>query len=173
MNEDLQQRVFDSIGSGFERTDYGTSTLQVLALIIPFILIVYFSFLISKHKVYLKGRYIYWKKRWKGEAVSKDRMPQHLEIVIQIPYQDRPFRTHLHNISPNGMYVKMNPPLMVGESFRFLLNLNDDERISAWAEVRWSLENRTIFTPPGMGCKFFHLSDADRNRIKRFLRQKK
>jgi len=167
-----RQRVFDALGSGFERSNQWEVTLQILAAAICILVVIYIIFVFVRNQTFLKGRWIYWRKRLKGQAVSKNRIPKNIEIVIQLPFEDRPFRTKIHNLSPNGMFMKMNPPLVVGESFRFLLNLGKDEKISAWAEVRWAQVNRTAFTPPGMGCKFFHISDEDRNRIKKFLRVK-
>lgn len=143
----------------------GVGTAVTLFALITFGTLYFFQ---TRHQ--WKGRWLYLKKRLKGEAVSKDRVLKNIEIVIQLPYRDTPFRTRVYNMSPNGMFVKMNPPLQVGESFRFLLTLNGDEKITAWAEVRWSQDKRTPYTPPGMGCKFFHMDDADRLRIKKFLR---
>jgi len=125
---------------------------------------------VSSRKIWLHGRWIYFRKRWKGEAISKDRRTHQFEVIVQMPYRGTPERCRTVNLSPNGMFVKLDPPLMVGESFRFLLNLPNGIGISGTAEVRWSQEKATDFTPVGMGCKFHYLRPDDRNEIRKALR---
>jgi len=168
---DSKQQAFDSIDSAFKNPDLESSTLSVALflgiLVVSLILVIYFT----QTRHLWRGRLVYLRKLFKGEAISKDRVKKNLELVIQMPYKDQPFRTRISNLSPNGMFVKMNPPLLVGESFRFLLVLGKDLHINAWAEVRWAQTEKTPHTSPGMGCKFFHLKDSDRLAIKKFLRR--
>lgn len=156
---------------GFRKGDQsGLSFFLLFVGIACFILLFTAIFSAIQNKHWIKGRWIYFKKTWKGQAVSKDRRPRSFEVIIQMPYKGTPERTRTVNLSPNGMFVRMDPPLMVGESFRFLLNLDSQNSLSGTAEVRWSQEKATPYTPPGIGCKFYQMKDQDKALIKKFLR---
>ena len=123
-----------------------------------------------QYRWWFRGKYIYLRKMFRGEAVAKDRESKACEVVIQLPNQGQPFRTRTENLSPNGMFIRMDPPLMKGDNFRFLLNLSIDESVAGTAEVRWNQTKASARLSPGMGCKFFQMNEKEKLRIRKHLR---
>ncbi len=149
---------------------YTNVGLWALATLVVIILGIALGLALYRRRHRILGRWIYLKKMWKGEAISKDRRRRQLDVVLQIPYDQKPFRTKTVNLSPRGFFIQMDPPLMVGESFRFLLVLDDANKVNALAEVRWAQESKTAFMPAGMGCKFYQVSESDERKILKYLR---
>lgn len=166
----MDKNRLQAIGDGF-RTRESLDLVYVFIFIAFIVSVIGVVFIYSKMQWQWRGRLIYWRKKIFGQAVSKDRVPQNLEVVLQLPNDDRPVRVSVLNLSQQGMFIKMNPPLPVGSNFRFLMTLGPDERVSGWGEVRWSQPKRTPYTPPGMGCRLYNLDDSDRLKIKKFLRK--
>jgi len=77
------------------------------------------------------------------------------------------------NASPGGLYIKTPKPLAKGEQFSLKLQLPDDPSpLNTKCEVAWSRSESSDpkQQPVGMGVKFIEISDADRQRLEKELK---
>ncbi|MDB5037901.1 MAG: hypothetical protein JWQ35_1429 [Bacteriovoracaceae bacterium] len=122
----------------------------------------------------LRGRWIRLKKILGGAPRGKPRYKVKVDLVIDVPLLgEKVYRTTTANLSPSGMFVKVNPPLARKEIFRFRLGLPGEEGIMGTAEVLWVQSVWTEHHPTGIGCKFTSISDTDRNRIRLWIQKNK
>ena len=163
--------AFESIRDGFATPN----PLGLIALGLTFVGFVLFINFFRLYDVrhYIRGRSLYWWRRYRGQPVSSDRVRRNIPLVIAMPHDSTPFRTKTWNLSPHGMFVVMDPPMLPGDHFRFILNVTADRSISARAEVKWQLLKPTPLTPKGMGCKFFDLSEDDEKFLRKYLKSLK
>lgn len=141
-----------------------------LALFIFLIVILAFAL---KNWFRLRGYYHYFYRKLTSEPVKDFRYERQADVVIQMPFgPDLVHRANTRNISRNGMYVRMNPPLKKEDVFSFLLVLSDDFKLKGKAQVFWVQDRWSEHHPSGMGCKFLNLSESEKNRLHAFLRGK-
>lgn len=170
-----QQRDFvNSMGRAFRsaRDVDGVTVLFVgLGLFIAFIAVVYF---LNREWHWIRGKWIFIKKYFEGRNPVANRRTTHYEVVIEPPYgPDRTLHTTTEDLSPTGMFMRMNPPLKKGEIFHFLLVLPDETRIDGHAEVKWAQHHWSEHHPSGNGCRFLNLKPELRNKIALSLKRKR
>jgi len=186
-----EQRSFlDSMSNGFSNN---TSDDQLIYLawffIVGFVLLVAVIFYLTKNWYFLRGRVIYFYRLIRGKGPVHDRVTRTLDITIQIPNPKYSvptsseitiktptpshfmIQTKTYNLSPNGVFVKISPPLKKGEKFKFVLFLTAEDTFSGFGEVVWIQNKWTEHHPTGVGCRFLHLDEADRNRLRLFLKK--
>jgi hypothetical protein len=163
--------TFQSIRESFESPNPLGLAFVGLAILIFIGFIWFFRAYDLRH--FFTGRFKYWRRVWRGEPVSTDRIERNLEVLISLPTDPLPFRTKTFNISPHGMFVRMDPPMSVGDHFRFILKVTPERAISGRAEVKWQHWKATPLTPRGMGCKLFQLSEDDQNFLRKYLKSLK
>ncbi len=78
-------------------------------------------------------------------------------------------------IGEGGIFVQSWVPKKVGDQLTLRLTLQDDEQsIDTVGEVKWVRPyDKSSEEPPGYGIAFLDLSDEDRKRIDKFLKQRK
>jgi hypothetical protein len=162
-----QQAIMDAMSSGLQGYQSGRESLAIL-LLIGFSVVMGGILLVSHYRFQLRAQWLYLKKKMRGQAVSKDRRRRSLSVVAQLSQSSQPLRLKTTNVSPRGMFVAMPSPLPVGEVFKFMLILGS-EHIKATAEVRWSQPKRTPYTPPGIGCRIYNISEEDKTKLRRYL----
>lgn len=166
-----QREFLNSMQRGFESfTSSSTSSqrlfLLVIGVFIAFVLVV----AVIHYRRPIIGRFKYWGRVLSGSA-NTQRKRKSLEVAIQVPRGPDPVvRTNTINVSPNGMYVKLNPPFSVGEVFKFRLALKGNRAIVGQAEVVWVQPRWSEHHPTGMGCKFQRLSQEEKLMLSIILR---
>ncbi len=162
------------MGRGFKNLDMSSrDALIILAGLIAFFLIIFALAYILNNKTTLWGRLQYLGRLLEGKGRTPKRVKRFSEVVLQVRFGPDPtYRTQIQNLSSGGMFVKMNPPLELGERFRFLLNLNKNDSVTGDAEVVWIQHKWSPHHPSGIGCKFLNLTDTDKNLIRAYLKRK-
>ncbi len=163
--------AFNSIREGFETPN----PLGAAAIGIAILLFIGFIWFFRAYDLrhFFSGRIKYWRRVMRGEPVSTDRIERNIEVLLTLPTDPLPFRTKTFNISPHGMFIRMDPPMSVGDHFKFILKISPDRSISGRAEVKWQHWKATPLTPRGMGCKLFHVSEEDQNFLRKYLKSLK
>jgi len=80
--------------------------------------------------------------------------------------------TEIHDISPEGAFIRCLDPLEPAESFKMMINIpQSDRRLIVDSEVVWinSLGPDHSFTPRGMGVQFTEISGTDRQFLSRMI----
>lgn len=159
-------RAFRSAGD----LDRATIALIVIGTILLFIILIY-----SLHQRWhwIRGQWIFLQKYFAGRASATFRKSRSYRVVLEPPYgRDRTLHTITEDLSPTGMFVRVNPPLKKGEIFRFMLSLPNGDRIQATAEVKWAQNRWSKHHSSGNGCRFLELSESDREKIRLSLQRK-
>lgn len=94
--------------------------------------------------------------------------------VLNLTYKSRKgfIKAFSSNLSADGIFIKTDNPLAVGEQFVLNLNLPDSSApLTIKCEVSWSQTDKEDLAkhPPGMGVAFIDISPADRQKIKKQL----
>ena len=158
-----------------EKKDSGIDADWVLYAIGIFVCFAIFLIWANAHRDRIRARWIIWKKLLKGELKASDRYRLAADLVIDLPSgESRVTHTTTVNLSVNGMYVKMNPPLNVGDLFKFRILFPDGPHIGGMAEVVWAQNRWKPERPTGVGCRFKDLANPDdANRIRLWLNKQK
>jgi uncharacterized protein (TIGR02266 family) len=170
----LEKRQFlheMSRGVSTQTADWGTfgKVFLLFAAILTFLVLMVY---LVKNHTRLKGRWIMWRKKMAGKVVGGDRYSSQVEVVLNIAHgRGRIERSTTANISPGGMFVKLNPPLERDDFFRFRLNLTNDKPVTGTAEVMWVHDRWSEKFPTGIGVRFKDLSETDRNRIRLWIQK--
>ena len=80
--------------------------------------------------------------------------------------------TEIHDISPEGAFIRCLDPLEPAESFKMVINIpQSDRRLTVDSEVVWinSLGPDHSVTPRGMGVQFTEISNRDRQFLSRMI----
>lgn len=168
-----QQDFVNSMGRAFRTAqdiDRGTIILVGLGIFITLIITIY---ILNQRWHWVRGKWIFLQKYFAGDAVSTSRKSKQFEVVVEIPYgPDRTLRAMTEDLSPTGMFIRLNPPLKKGEIIHFLLVLSPDQKINARAEIKWAQNRWTEHHPSGNGCKFLNLEPEDQKKIRLSLEGK-
>lgn len=97
-----------------------------------------------------------------------------LEVEVGLEGDNRFFTGVTGDLSPGGLFVATDTPLMVGTELVLSFVLPDGYRVATDATVAWvrAPRYRPDELPSGMGVRFERLSDADRNAIDHFLKDR-
>lgn len=168
-----QQDFVDSMGRAFRATgdlNHGVILMIVLGLFFSIIAFIYF---LHQRWHWVRGKWIFIQKYMAGRAQWSHRKSKRMGVTIETPYgPDRTLHTSTEDLSPSGMFVRANPPLKKGDTFRFVLTLSTDERIIGTAEVKWAQNRWSQHHPSGNGCRFVNLSQEDQAKIRTSLKKK-
>ena len=80
--------------------------------------------------------------------------------------------TEIHDISPEGAFIRCLDPLGLAETFKMVINIpQSDRRLIVDSEVVWinSLGPHHSVTPRGMGVQFTEISGSDRQFLSRMI----
>ena len=80
--------------------------------------------------------------------------------------------TEIHDISPEGAFIRCLDPLKPAESFKMVINIpQSDRRLIIDSEVVWinSLGADQPLAPRGMGVQFTEISNSDRQFLSRMI----
>lgn len=171
-NQD-QQDFVGSMSRGFMKdrnySAEGYTVLIGLGILIVALVLLYIAY---QNRYRLKGYVVFLWKALKGKPTAAPRLKKVFEVVLQLPLGDNPtYHTTTTNLSAGGMFIKMPVPIPAGQLFNFHLYLPDNETYRGRAEVMWVQPTWSEHHPAGMGCKFIHLKEGDRNKIKLALRK--
>lgn len=145
---------------------------DVLSILGPLIVLILLIYLVIKNQKWIEGKFVVLKKRFSGKPVGGDRYRSQMDVVLNLPIGlGQITRTTTANISPGGMFVKLNPPLERDQIFRFRLNLSERESIAGTAEVMWVQDRWTERFPTGVGVRFKDIPEKDRNRIRLWIQK--
>ncbi len=97
-----------------------------------------------------------------------------LEVEVGLEGDNRFFSAITGDLSPGGLFVATDTPLMVGTELVLSFVLPDGYRVATDATVAWvrAPRYRPDELPAGMGVKFERLSAADRKALDHFLRDR-
>lgn len=147
--------------------------IDYLVLILGVLLGLIVAYLLWNSRGFWRGRIVYLKKKLKNQTTAAPRYKASVEIAVDAWGPQNIVHTTTANLSDGGMFIKLNPPLKVGDIFRFRLRLSQMERILGSAEVMWVQNKWSEHHPTGIGCKFHNMSSEDQNRIRLWIRQQK
>jgi hypothetical protein len=165
------QQMAQGFSSERESPEIIKLVLLITAAVLAFIFILNFTI---RNASKIRGAWVFLFKKLGGRETGPPRYHISVDIVLDVPFDLEPVcHTTTANLSPSGMFVKINPPLKQREIFKFRLNLSKDISIFGSAEVMWVQDRWSEHHPTGIGCKFRNISDADRNKIRAWLKNQK
>jgi CRP/FNR family cyclic AMP-dependent transcriptional regulator len=132
-----------------------------------------FNKLAPSFKVILKSLAMRLKKDSNNAVGGRrfPRMPKALSLVFKS--KTSLVNAFSGNVSLGGLYIKTPKPLAKGEQFSLKLKLPEDPTpLNTKCEVVWSRSESSDpeQKPVGMGVKFIEISDADRQRLEKGLK---
>ncbi|MCA9610990.1 MAG: TIGR02266 family protein [Myxococcales bacterium] len=97
-----------------------------------------------------------------------------LEVEVGLEGENRFFSAVTGDLSPGGLFVATDTPLMVGTELVLSFVLPDGYRVATDATVAWvrAPRYRPDELPSGMGVRFEQLSAEDRKAIDHFLKDR-
>jgi uncharacterized protein (TIGR02266 family) len=102
------------------------------------------------------------------------RKEERVQRSLSVAFKNRQsfVRAFTGNISNEGLFIKTEQPLNIGERFSLTLTLPDfSEPIKATCEVVWTRgQEETEGRPPGMGVRFCEISEEDRQLVNQYIR---
>lgn len=108
-----------------------------------------------------------------GERRGRDRAP--VEAAVGFHTESNFFTGYSGDISDGGLFIATWAPLPVGHEVALSFILPTGRQIDAVATVSWIRQpplDSTVTFQPGMGVVFSELSEADRQAVAEFIRQR-
>lgn len=123
-----------------------------------------------------------------SDEESERRGEDRAAITLKVDYKrlNTFFADYTKNISKGGTFIRTNKPLEIGTQFVFVLTVPEPKRdgsgdesdggglpvrLELTGEVKWVVPESaaTEEKPAGMGIQFVFDTDADRERVERFV----
>ncbi|MEZ4340351.1 MAG: TIGR02266 family protein [Sandaracinaceae bacterium] len=109
-----------------------------------------------------------------GRARASRHAARRAEVEVGLEGENRFFSAVTGDLSPGGLFVATDTPLMVGTELVLSFVLPDGYRVATDATVAWvrAPRYRPDELPSGMGVRFEQLSAEDRKAIDHFLKDR-